>query len=97
MGKRQHLLEGPDEITITGTSQTLEELGVTLNSAMVVLTLISGNMYLVSWAKGETAVDGTNPMPSFESLELKIYPDEAALLEFVTDGTEVKMSIMQEG
>ena len=97
MGKRQHLLEGPDEITITGTSQTLEELGVTLNSAMVVLTLVSSSMYLVSWAKGKTAVDGINPMPSFEALELNIYPAEAALLEFVTDGTEVKMSIMQEG
>lgn len=91
------LITGPDEITINGTSKTLAKMGITLNSATTVITLISRDMSLISWAKGGTAIAGINSMPNLEMFTINIYSEEAASLEFVTDGDEVKASIMQEG
>ncbi len=94
---RYNLIAGPDEVTVTGTSQTLAELGVILGSTILRLTLISTNLSGVSWANDKAAVDGVNPLPDLVMIEMEATRGTSEKLEFITDGTEIKVSVVQEG
>lgn len=97
LAPRYHLLAGPDEITITGTSKTLTELGITFDESLLRLTLLSSNLGSVSWANGKPAVAGVNTFPDLAGVEIDGQAGAFGALEFITDGAEVKVSVVQEG
>ncbi|GAG45163.1 unnamed protein product [marine sediment metagenome] len=97
LAPRYHLLAGPDEITVTGTSKTLTELGIVFDDSILRLTLLSSNLWLVSWANGEPAVAGINNFPGIVGIELNGAEGAFEALRFITNGTEVKVSVVQEG
>ena len=97
---RYVLIAGPDEVTVNGTSTTLAVLlvavGSEINKDAKRLTLHSANLSGISWANGETAVDGVNQFPDLGMIEMDVAAEVAGVLEFVTDGTEIKVSVVQE-
>ena len=88
-----NLLAGPDEITVTTTSQPLEDMGITLNSNLKRITLIPAGTGIF-WADG-TAIGGVNPFPS-GGMEIECTSDKIATREFITSAGTVKMSVIQE-
>lgn len=98
---RYNIIAGPTEITVTGTSATLAALmttaGKEIDEGTRRITFLSSNLRLVSWANGVTAVDGTNQFPDLGGMEMDVDKNIADVLRFVSDGTSVKISIVQEG
>lgn len=95
--QRYNIVAGPDEVTVDGTSKTLATLGITLDEHMKRLTLISSSLLEISWARGIAAVDGTNQLPDLGMIEMDVSLEDAGVLQFVTDGVSVALSIVQEG
>ncbi len=99
---RYNYIAGPTEITITGTSATLAALmtaaGASIDASIQRITFLSSlNLRLVSWAGGVAAVDGVNQFPDLAITELDIGKVHADKLQFISNGTSVKISIVQEG
>jgi len=98
---RYDIIAGPDEIAVTGTSMTLGALmaavGTSINGNTKRITLLSSNLRLVSWANGVAAVDGTNQFPDLGGVEMDVGKIAADALRFISDGTSVMVSVVQEG
>ena len=93
---RFNFIAGPIEVTVSTSSQTLAELGVTLDEATKRITLISQNMEQISWAYDTPAIDGTNKLPGLGLIEIDIDNNSGSKLEFIATGSIV-MSVVQEG
>ena len=98
---RYNHIKGPTEITVTGTSATLMALmtaaGATIDDGIQRLTFSTSDLRLVSWADGVAAVDGVNQFPNSVGFQLDVGKVHANRLRFISDGTSVKMSVVQEG
>ncbi len=93
--QRYSIVAGPDEITITGESKTLEGHGLVFSQYVRRIALVSANMSSISWANG-TAVAGVNRLPDMGIIELESEKSLLAKFQFVTDGQEIKVSVVQE-
>ncbi len=98
---RYNIIAGPTEITVTGTNATLAALMTAASESIDEntkrVTFLSSNLRLVSWANGVPAVDGVNQFPDLGGIEMDIDKNIADVLRFISDGTSVKIGIVQEG
>jgi hypothetical protein len=89
------LLAGPDYVTVTTSSQTLEELlGTALDDDITVITLIPVSAGIF-WADG-TATASSSPLPT-GGIALGCRKAAIDTREFITASGTVKMAVVQEG
>ena len=92
--KKHDLLGGPDYLTVTSVSKTLEELGVTLNAALTRITLLPDSVGIY-WKDG-VATSNDAPLPD-ACVEIDCTKSTIKTREFVTASGTIKMQFVQEG
>lgn len=88
------LLAGPNEVTVTTSSLTLAELGLTPNASLRRITIMpkSSGIY---WANG-AATAGVNPIP-MPGLEIDCTATSIGTREFIVASGTITMEVTQEG
>ena len=90
-----NILTGPNQVTVTTTSKTLKDLGITWKGNLRRVTLIpeGTNIY---WANGGTAKSGVNLLP-LAALEIDCSKAVIEKFEFVMSSSTQSLTVIQEG